>query len=140
MSVQLGQFGVSERLILWRCLLRPMCPVMMHIPIRFCIRLTLNLNYSNALNKTRETLYLFHPRSSLKLNYKKKKKKKKTYRTNRRMSTELTGDLGNTHCIESSILEVNKYIPPRLGYMEPYFSHFSRQTFKGNLQGYCKIH
>ena len=32
MSIQLGQFGVSERLILCRCLLRPMCPVMMHIP------------------------------------------------------------------------------------------------------------
>ena len=31
MSIQLGQFGVSERLILCRCLLRPMCPVMMHI-------------------------------------------------------------------------------------------------------------
>ena len=39
MSVQLGQFGVSERLILWRCLLRHMCPVMMHIPVRYLVRL-----------------------------------------------------------------------------------------------------
>ena len=39
MSVQLGLFGVSERLILWRCLLRPMCPVMMHIPVRYLVRL-----------------------------------------------------------------------------------------------------
>ena len=30
-------FGVSERLIL--CLLRPMCPVMMHIPVRYLVRL-----------------------------------------------------------------------------------------------------
>ena len=39
MSIQLGQFGVSERLILCRCLLRPMCPVMMHIPVRYLVRL-----------------------------------------------------------------------------------------------------
>ena len=39
MSIQLGQFGVSERLILCRCLLRPMCPVMMHIPVRYFVRL-----------------------------------------------------------------------------------------------------
>ena len=39
MSIQLGQFGVSERLILCMCLLRPMCPVMMHIPVRYLVRL-----------------------------------------------------------------------------------------------------
>ena len=39
MSIQLGQFGVSERLILCRCLLRPMYPVMMHIPVRYLVRL-----------------------------------------------------------------------------------------------------
>ena len=33
MSVQLGQLDVLERLILWRCLLRPMCPV------RYVVRL-----------------------------------------------------------------------------------------------------
>ena len=30
---------MSERLILCRCLLRPMCPVMMHIPVRYLVRL-----------------------------------------------------------------------------------------------------
>ena len=38
-SIQLGQFGVSEQLILCRCLLRPMCPVMMHITVRYLVRL-----------------------------------------------------------------------------------------------------
>ena len=38
-SVQLGQLDVSERFILWRCLLRPMCPVMMNIPVRYLVRL-----------------------------------------------------------------------------------------------------